>query len=222
MIRPRAGDFVWTAAEVAAMEAEIALLRAAGARGVVIGASLPDGRLDAATLARLLRAAEGLDVTLHRAVDLAPDPEEAVALPSRSASRASSRRAAPRGRPTAWRASGGCSRRGRPADDHAGRRRLAGDAAGARAPAADGGSCLLLGAPAAGFGCGGGVRLPAARRTAHRRRPRGGDAGGARRAGVKGRPGRMERRRGSTSAPDRAAKAAAGPEFEAGRYPSGR
>ena len=80
MIRPRAGDFTWTPAEVAAMESEIALLRAAGARGVVIGASLPDGRLDGATLARLLRAAEGLDVTLHRAVDLAPDPEEATAL----------------------------------------------------------------------------------------------------------------------------------------------
>ena len=80
MIRPRAGDFVWTPAEVAAMEVEIALLRTVGARGVVIGASLPDGRLDAAILARLLRAADGLDVTLHRAVDLAPDPEEAVAL----------------------------------------------------------------------------------------------------------------------------------------------
>lgn len=79
MIRPRAGDFVWTEAEVAAMEAEIALLRAAGASGVVIGASRPDGRLDAAALARLMRAAEGLDVTLHRAVDLAPDAEEAVA-----------------------------------------------------------------------------------------------------------------------------------------------
>ncbi len=80
MIRPRAGDFVWTPAEVAAMESEIALLRAAGARGVVIGASLPDGRLDGPTLARLLRAAEGLDTTLHRAIDLTPDPEEAVAL----------------------------------------------------------------------------------------------------------------------------------------------
>jgi copper homeostasis protein len=80
MIRPRAGDFVWTPAEVAAMEAEIAHLRAAGARGVVIGASHADGRLDGGVLARLLRAADGMDVTLHRAVDLAPDPDEAVAL----------------------------------------------------------------------------------------------------------------------------------------------
>jgi len=80
MIRPRAGDFVWTRAERAAMRAEIAATRAAGLAGVVIGASLPDGRLDGETLEDLLKAAEGLDVTLHRAVDLTPDPVEAMAL----------------------------------------------------------------------------------------------------------------------------------------------
>lgn len=84
MIRPRGGDFVWTGREVAAMEAEIAAVRGAGLAGVVIGASLSDGRLDTALLARLMRAAEGLDVTLHRAFDRVPDQaaalEEAVAL----------------------------------------------------------------------------------------------------------------------------------------------
>lgn len=79
MIRPRAGDYVWTDAEMTAMEAEIAFLRPAGLQGVVIGASLPDGRLDAPALARLLRAAEGLDVTLNRVSDLAPDGEAVVA-----------------------------------------------------------------------------------------------------------------------------------------------
>lgn len=83
MIRPRAGGFTWSAPEVAIMEAEIACFRAAGAAGVVIGASQPDGRLDAAVLARLVAAAAGLDVTLHRAVDLAPDAEAAVALARR-------------------------------------------------------------------------------------------------------------------------------------------
>lgn len=80
MIRPRAGDYVWTPAEVAQMESEIAFLRGAGLRGVVIGASLPDGRLDAATLARLVQASRGLDVTLNRVSDLAPDGEEVVAI----------------------------------------------------------------------------------------------------------------------------------------------
>jgi copper homeostasis protein len=79
MIRPRPGDYVWTGAEVAQMEEEIALLRPAGLRGVVIGASLPDGRLDAPALARLMQAARGLDVTLNRVSDLAPDGEEVVA-----------------------------------------------------------------------------------------------------------------------------------------------
>lgn len=46
MIRPRAGDFVWSPDERAAMLVEIAAARAAGLAGVVIGASLPDGRLE--------------------------------------------------------------------------------------------------------------------------------------------------------------------------------
>jgi copper homeostasis protein len=108
MIRPRAGDFIWSEAEVAAMEADIAAAREAGLAGVVLGASLPDGRLDEAVLARLVTAAGGrflrrnrdgacegsdpelskipggLDLTLHRCFDLVPDLdaalEQAVAL----------------------------------------------------------------------------------------------------------------------------------------------
>lgn len=78
MIRPRAGGFHWSETEIACMEAEIAAVRAAGLAGVVIGASQPDGRLDSLVLARLMRAAQGLDVTLHRAIDLAPDAEAAM------------------------------------------------------------------------------------------------------------------------------------------------
>lgn len=84
MIRPRAGDFVWSEAEVRQMEADIGAARMAGLAGVVLGASLPDGRLDGAALARLLRAAKGMDCTLHRCFDLVPDMaaalEEAIAL----------------------------------------------------------------------------------------------------------------------------------------------
>ena len=84
MIRPRAGDFVWSEAEVAMMEAEIASVRAAGLAGVVLGASQPDGRLDGAVLRRLVAVARGMELVLHRCIDLAPDMgealEEAVAL----------------------------------------------------------------------------------------------------------------------------------------------
>ncbi len=80
MIRPRAGDFVYNASEVAVMRADIRAARAAGLAGVVIGASYPDGTLDADTLAVLLREAQGMDATLHRAIDLCPDPVAAVGV----------------------------------------------------------------------------------------------------------------------------------------------
>ena len=80
MIRPLAGDFVWSPDDCAAMLAEIAAARAAGLAGVVIGASLPDGQLDAEVLAEQVAAAKGMDITLHRAIDLTPDPEQAMRL----------------------------------------------------------------------------------------------------------------------------------------------
>lgn len=78
MIRPRAGDFVFSEEEIEIMLADIAAARNAGLAGVALGASLPDGRLDRMVLQTLARAAEGLDLTLHRAFDLVPDIAEAV------------------------------------------------------------------------------------------------------------------------------------------------
>lgn len=73
MIRPRAGDFVWSQAEVGMMEAEIVAMQAAGLAGVVLGASLPDGRLDLPVLRRLVDVAPGMELVLHRCIDLVPD-----------------------------------------------------------------------------------------------------------------------------------------------------
>ena len=78
MIRPRPGSFIFTAPEVAVMCADINAARAAGLTGVVLGATHPDGRLDTAVLSDLIACASGLDLTLHRAIDLAPDIDEAV------------------------------------------------------------------------------------------------------------------------------------------------
>lgn len=78
MIRPRAGDFVYDAAEQDGMLHEIDAARAAGLAGVVIGALKQAGELDVALLKRLVAHAAGLDVTLNRAVDLLPDPLVAV------------------------------------------------------------------------------------------------------------------------------------------------
>ncbi|CAI9401026.1 Copper homeostasis protein CutC [Pleomorphomonas sp. T1.2MG-36] len=78
MIRPRAGDFVFTDAEMDVMLADIAAVRAAGLAGVVLGATTAENELDIAALARLVDAAGHLGKTLHRAVDLLPDPVTAV------------------------------------------------------------------------------------------------------------------------------------------------
>lgn len=78
LIRPRQGDFIYTPHEVSVMEADIAAAREAGADGVVIGALLPDGSMDMATVSRLVRAAKGMDITFHRAFDECADPFAAL------------------------------------------------------------------------------------------------------------------------------------------------
>ncbi|WP_028752732.1 copper homeostasis protein CutC [Rhizobium leucaenae] len=80
MIRPRAGSFVYSADELDVMKNDIDAARHAGLPGVVLGASLPDGRLDGDTLRALVTHAGSHGKTLHRAFDLVPDIEEAVEL----------------------------------------------------------------------------------------------------------------------------------------------
>ena len=78
IIRPRAGNFVYSADELDIMKRDIDAARSAGLPGVVLGASQPDGRLDVDTLTILAAHAQGLGKTLHRAFDLVPDVKEAV------------------------------------------------------------------------------------------------------------------------------------------------
>ena len=78
MIRPRAGNFYFSALETEAMLQEIDVMRKAGLAGVVLGASTQDNRLDITLLQRLTARAEGMGLTLHRAFDLVPDPFEAL------------------------------------------------------------------------------------------------------------------------------------------------
>ena len=80
MVRPRAGDFVYSGEELALMVSEVDQLVSAGVAGVVVGATREDGSLDRDALARLRDAAAGIDIVLHRAIDLAPDLCAAVDL----------------------------------------------------------------------------------------------------------------------------------------------
>ncbi|QEE45058.1 copper homeostasis protein CutC [Rhizobium sp. WL3] len=78
LIRPRAGGFLYSKAEVSVMEADIAAAREAGLAGVVIGATTADGTLDQHAIRRLVEAADGLDLTLHRAIDIVSNMDAAL------------------------------------------------------------------------------------------------------------------------------------------------
>lgn len=84
LIRPRCGDFCYSAYEFAVMEEEIRAFAKAGAEGVVIGVLRPDGYLDMERMAQLMKAAGTMSVTLHRAFDVCAEPfhtlEQAVEL----------------------------------------------------------------------------------------------------------------------------------------------
>lgn len=80
LIRPRAGGFVYSEAEISAMETDIVAARQTGLRGVVIGAVTADGALDEVAIRRLTAAAQGLDLTLHRAIDVVADADAALDL----------------------------------------------------------------------------------------------------------------------------------------------
>lgn len=73
MVRPRAGDFVPRAGELAGMEQELRAARGDGAQAAVLGVLEPDGSIDQRALERLVRAADGLPVVFHRAFDRTPD-----------------------------------------------------------------------------------------------------------------------------------------------------
>nr|WP_270884717.1 copper homeostasis protein CutC [Paenibacillus aestuarii] len=78
MIRPHSYSFCYDRLDVAAMIADIRMVKQLGAAGVVLGALTPEGRLDVEVIARLLEEAEGLSVTFHRAFDEVRDVEEAL------------------------------------------------------------------------------------------------------------------------------------------------
>ena len=74
LMRPRAGDFLYTEEEIQMMAMQMESLRAAGADGFVIGCLTPEGDLDAKAMAPLLEAAKGAGLTLHRCIDVSRDP----------------------------------------------------------------------------------------------------------------------------------------------------
>ena len=78
LIRPRAGDCVYSDAEFETMRRDVEHCVAAGCDGIVIGALDADGNVDSARLRGLVSAAQARGVTFHRAFDLSRDPRRAL------------------------------------------------------------------------------------------------------------------------------------------------
>lgn len=78
MIRPRGGDFLYSRTELETMERDILRARDVGASAVVLGCLDSLGFVDEGALARLIDRARPLQVTFHRAFDVARDPEETL------------------------------------------------------------------------------------------------------------------------------------------------
>ena len=78
MIRPRGGDFCYDDEEFLVMKNDIEAVKELGADGVVFGLLLPTGEVDETRTAVLVELAKPLNVTFHRAFDVANDPFEAL------------------------------------------------------------------------------------------------------------------------------------------------
>lgn len=74
LIRPRAGDFLYTKDEIHLMAAQIRNLKELGSDGFVIGCLTAEGQLDATAMKPLMDAAAGSGITLHRCIDVSKDP----------------------------------------------------------------------------------------------------------------------------------------------------
>lgn len=73
IVRPREGNFIYTQPEKQQMLEDIAAFATMGVHGLVTGALTPDLLVDLSFCRQALRAAGGLPLTFHRAIDHCPD-----------------------------------------------------------------------------------------------------------------------------------------------------
>lgn len=79
LIRPRCGDFHMTPDDLSVAVKSIDAARKLGLKGVVIGAER-DGALDRPALEAMIDAADGMDITLHRVIDVVTNMRHALNL----------------------------------------------------------------------------------------------------------------------------------------------
>ena len=78
MVRPRAGDFVYSDAEFEIMRRDIQAAKEFQMDGVVLGLLEADGRIDVERSAQLVEQARPLPVTYHRAFDESRDLQKSL------------------------------------------------------------------------------------------------------------------------------------------------
>ncbi len=74
LIRPRAGDFVYSEAELDVMHRDILLCKKLGFEGIVIGSGTADNQLNINQMQNFLSLAKSLEVVCHRVFDRIADP----------------------------------------------------------------------------------------------------------------------------------------------------
>jgi copper homeostasis protein len=78
LIRPRGGDFLYSAAELAVMRDDILHAKYLDAAGVVLGLLNRDGIVDIAGTQSLIELARPMQVTFHRAFDTSPSLKQSL------------------------------------------------------------------------------------------------------------------------------------------------
>lgn len=79
MVRPRGGDFYYNETELKVIYSDIEAIKKTKVQGIVIGFLKKNGEVDVPKLKEIVDFSYPLKVVFHRAIDLTPDPYDALA-----------------------------------------------------------------------------------------------------------------------------------------------